>query len=179
MRTLESLVTKFCQGGLNGTIHPSFVTYASTLFPEHSYKDDSCIEATAHYLVEYNQVLLKAYSNGLIDEMYRIEETSPCDVAKMAGLFDKDTTVYPPNYDMIAMLCQGFDTSSAANQVMESTKHKVNEGQVSLTWEDLKGGMHGSQRKKGDTAVESSVRSLTKKLGYDPSQDYNTDAEFV
>jgi len=177
MRTLESLVTKFCQKGLNGTIHPSFVTYASALFPEHNYTEDSCIEATAHYLVEYNQVLLKAYSKGLIDEMYRVEETSPCDVAHMAGLFELESAVYAPNHEKVVMLCE--DKMSAPNQVMESTKHKVNVGQVSLNWDDLRGGLHGSNRTEGDREIEMAVRGLAKKLGYDPNQDYAADAEFI
>lgn len=176
MRTIESLVTKFCQGGLNGTIHSSFVTYASVLFPDHSFENDSCIEATAYYVVEYNQAMIKAQSEGFIDNMYRIEETSPCDVARMAGLFDRETTVYEPNYDKVEVLCK--DPTATPNQVMKSIKHKVNVGQVILKWEDLKGGIHGSERKKGDTSVESSIRDLTKKLGYDPSQDYTTDTEF-
>ena len=167
MRTLESLVTKFCKGSLNGTIHPAFVTYATALFPDHDFEDDSCIEATAYYLVEYNLILVDAYSKGLIAEMYRIEETSPCDVARMAGLMDPATTVFAPNFEKIAHICD--DELSAANQVMESTKHKVNIGQVSLKWEDLRGGMHESRRPEGDTTVEKSIRSLIKRLGYDPN----------
>lgn len=175
MRTLESLVTKFCQGGLNGTVHPSFLTYASALFPR-DYEDDSCIEAISSYLMNYNQVLIKAYSKGLIEDMYRIEETSPCSVAHLSGLMDHDKTVYPPNYDKVAALCG--DTMSAANQFMESTRHKVNLGQVSLKWDDLHGGTHGSHRAEGDTALEKSMRVLTKKLGYDENQEYATDSEF-
>ena len=175
MKTLESLVTKFCKGGLNGTIHPSFVTYASALFPDHDYEQDSCIEATAHYLLEYNQVLMKAYSNGLINEMYRVEETSPCEVARMAGLSERESTVFAPNFDKVALLCQ--DSTSAANQVMESSKHKVNIGHVNLRWEDLRGGMHGSNRTEGDRAVENAVRGLTKILGYDVQ--YAGDSELL
>lgn len=171
MHVISSLVTKFCQGGLNGTMHSSFTTYAKALFP-HTYMDNtahySCIEAASHYILEYNTALLKAHDAGLISQVYRIEETSPCDVARMAGLFDEKTTVYPPNFNKIDIICNNAD-NSAANQVMESTKHKVNLGQVSLTWKDLHGGMHGSTRPKGEKSLEKSIRALFQTLGYDPN----------
>ena len=86
MHTISSLVTKFCVGGMNGTIHSSFLPFASALFPFHNFTNDSCIEAMGTFVVEYNTALLKAKDAGLVTEMYRVEETSACQVAHLAGL---------------------------------------------------------------------------------------------
>ena len=119
-------------------------------------------------MTEYDQAMIKAHKKGLIADIFRIEETTPCDVARMTGLMDPATTVYAPNHDRVVNLCD--DSASAANQLMQSTKHKVNVGLLSLKWEDLRGGVHGSQRSKGDKTVERQIRDLTKTLGYDPNQ---------
>lgn len=172
LRNMESLVTQFCEGGLNGTIHPTFVTYASALFPSHDYGSDSCIEATAHYILNYNLAMLKARSKGLIANMFRIEETSPCEVARLVGLMEPATTVYAPNSPSIAAICE--HPTSPANQVMkvpEVPKNKRNIEVLSLKWEDLRGGLHGSRRSEGDKTVERQVRELTKTLGYNPDQE--------
>ena len=148
MHTISSLVTKFCVGGINGTIHSSFLPYASALFSFHNFTHDSCIEAMGTFVVEYNTAMLKARDAGLIADFYRIEETSACQVAHLAGLDREETTVYPPNYKRVARICN--NDLEYANRVMESTRHLVNQGQVTLTWEDLRGGgMHGSASTKG------------------------------
>jgi hypothetical protein len=172
LRNMESLVTQFCEGGLNGTIHPTFVAYASALFPSHDYGNDSCIEATAHYVLDYNQAMLKARSKGLIADVFRIEETSPCEVATLVGLMEPATTVYAPNSPRIAAICE--DPICPENQVMQVHKvpqNKRNTELLSLKWEDLHGGLHGSRRSEGDTTVERQIRELTKTLGYNPDQE--------
>lgn len=182
LRTIESLVAKFCRGGLNGTIHPSFTMFSSVLFPGSDLKEASCIEAAASYVVDYNLALIEAREKGLVSDMYQIEETSPCDVARMAGLLEKEKVLYAPHYERIVRLCDivfASDASNRAQQVMISTKHKINVGLVGLDWDDLQGGKHGSQRPEGDTALVDRVRNLMVSLGYDPNEaSENDSAEF-
>ena len=45
LRTVESLVTKFCIGGVKGKVQPSFLAFAGDLFPQHNFLEMSCIEA--------------------------------------------------------------------------------------------------------------------------------------
>lgn len=180
LRTMESLVTQFCDGGLNGTVHPAFVTYASMLFPDHDYQDDSCIEASANYVLNYYRAMLQARSKGLIADMYRVEETSPCEVARLAGLTEPSTTVYAPHVPRIVEICG--DRTSVANQVMEVAsvpRNKLNSKLVSLDWKDLRGGLQGSRRSEGDTTVERQIRELTTTLGYITEQEYTADADFL
>ena len=171
MRSLESLVVKFCVGGLQGSVADSFLIYASALFPSHNFYEDSCIEATGHFLVEYQTAMIEARKRGEIAGFYRIEDVSACDVADMAGLLDSNTTIYAPNYNKISHICDENNTESPARKVVEQTENKVNTGIVKLGWKDLRGGAHGSMKKGGDTTLEKQIRTLFKEFGYDESKE--------
>jgi hypothetical protein len=171
MRSLESLVVKFCIGGLQGSVADSFLIYASALFPSHNFYEDSCIEATASFLVEYQSAMIEARKRGEIARFYRIEDVSACDVADMAGLLDPNTTVYSSNYNKISHICDESNTGSPARKVVEQSENKVNTGIVRLGWKDLRGGAHGSMKKDGDTTLEKRFRNLFKEFGYDESNE--------
>uniref|UniRef100_A0A6T7K8R2 Sulfotransferase domain-containing protein n=1 Tax=Attheya septentrionalis TaxID=420275 RepID=A0A6T7K8R2_9STRA len=176
MRTIESLVTKFCHGeglGVEGDVQNIFLRFSNALFPEHNFTSDTCIEAAGEFVVEYSSAMIAARERGEIDGFYKIEESSICEVAGMAGLSDPKTTVYPPNYEKVKEACDADDIYGNDNvmTVIEQTENRINLDLVSLTWEDLKGGMHGSQRKQGDASLEKAVRKLFKEFGYDPSKE--------
>lgn len=173
MRNLESLVVKFCIDGVNGTVQPDFAKYTKALFPPEDGRKwnldtTSCIETAAYFLHSYNTAMLDAVERGEIDDMYRIEDASPCDVARMAGLLEESTTAYSPNHDTAKKRCDA-DKHHVAQDRMKPTKNKINKGQVQLGWSDLRGGKHGSHRKDGDRQVELMMRSLFELLGYDSS----------
>eukprot|EP01082_Thalassiosira_pseudonana_P007919 g6705.t1 g6705 contig23:1061029-1062153(-) len=126
MRTLESLVVKFCVGGLEGSIADKFLTYASALFPQHDFVQDSCIEAAGYFLVMYQEAMIDARARGEISSFYRIEESSACDVAELAGLTSSDTTVYQPNYSKIKRMCDEGNALSPARKVVKQQMNKVN-----------------------------------------------------
>jgi hypothetical protein len=119
--------------------------------------------------------MMGARERGKIFATYRIEETSPCQVAELAGFTDKKTTVYAPNYDKIREICGDPDDNEEedelfrhpAKNVMSSTKHKINVGLVDLEFEDLRGGIHGSNRSTDNRELEVAIRDLTGRLGYD------------
>lgn len=167
IKTLESLVVKFCVGGLEGIVAGPFLTYASALFPSHDFSADSCIEATGTFMVMYLEAMVDARLRGDIDDFYRIEKSSACDVAAAAGLLSANTTVYEPNHIRIERLCDKDNKKSAAQKIVEKKLNKVNKNQVQLGWMDLRGGMHGSTRKKGDRILEGRVRNMFLALKYD------------
>lgn len=169
MRSLESLVVKFCIGGLQGSVADSFLIYASALFPSHNFYEDSCIEAAGHFLVQYQNTMIEARKRGEIAGFYRIEDVSACNVAALAGLLDPNTTVYKPNSVYIANICDENNADSPARHVVERRENKVNADTVRLGWKDLRGGAHGSMKKTGDTQLEKLIRALFKALGYDES----------
>ncbi|CAB9522208.1 expressed unknown protein [Seminavis robusta] len=169
LRTIESLVVKFCQGGLDGDVSPSFQKFRQALFPGRHYSPDhSCIEAAAHYVLAYHHALLTAQAFSLIDAMFQVESSSPCDMARLAGFIATDQeaadVVYPPNAEKVTRICA---TNENARAIMTPKTNKINVGLVSLQWEDLRGGKHGSVRETGDTSLEVEVRALVQKLGYE------------
>jgi hypothetical protein len=167
VQTIESLVAKFCSGGLNGTVHNSFIRYATFFFPRHNFSSYSCVEAAAYFAIDYNQALLDARAAGVIDAMYQVESTSPCEIARLAGMADPSTLVYPPNFGKVASSCSPSTVAyHDAKQNMTSVVHRVNKDYVRLNWTDFAGGVHGSQRSNGDKSLEKLVRKMVKKLGY-------------
>jgi len=77
-----------------------------------------CVNQFIDYVTEYyNTVLDKstnsaAVSSSDIVKTYKIEETSPCEVAELAGLFDADTSVHLPNHEKVKRKCTSLSDSS-------------------------------------------------------------------
>jgi len=170
VHNIESLITKFCVGGLEGSVQEPFVKYASALFPTHDFANDSCIDAVSYFVVMYLEAMVKAREKGHIDSFYKIEDSSACEVADAAGLTQLSTTVYEPNHERIRKLCNDSDVRSAAKNVVEQNKNKVNKGQVSLAWDDFLGGRHGSKRKDGDHELVQRLKKLFAAFSYDPTK---------
>lgn len=166
MKTLESLVVKYCIGGLGGVVAAPFLTYASAMFPIHDFYADSCIEAVGSFMVMYQESMIEAMRRGDIDAFFRIEESSACDVAEAAGLLASNTTVYEPNHIRINRLCNESDEESSAQKTVEQKLNKVNKDQVKLGWKDLRGGMHGSRREEGDRTLERQIKNLFRAFKY-------------
>ena len=165
LRTMESLVTKFCIGGLSGKTQPSFVKFAGALFPQHDFAGMSCVEAAGYYVVEYCHAMLTAMENGAISARYKVEEASPCLIAKLAGFGDPKTAIYPAHTKRLQAICESPNLHSA-KEPMLSTKFAVNKGQLTLDWDDLLGDKHGSTRKQGDSKLRDLVKNLCQQLDY-------------
>ena len=112
-----------------------------------------------YFLVEYQTALIEARKRDEIKAFYRIEDSSACDVAKLAGFMNSETALYAPNQVRIAEKCG--NSSSNARTVIEEK-----ENSLKLGWKDLHGGMHGSMKKEGDKDLEKKVRVLFHEFGY-------------
>jgi hypothetical protein len=134
------------------------------MFPTHDFYADSCIEATGTFLVMYLEAMMEARHRGDIAAFYQIEQSSVCDVAKVAGLLSADTTVYGPNHVRISQLCDEDSSNSAAHQIV--ALNKIDDKTLALGWEDLRGGLHGSKRIQGDGELESRLKNMFVALGY-------------
>ncbi|EJK75571.1 hypothetical protein THAOC_02702 [Thalassiosira oceanica] len=170
VHNIESLITKFCVGGLEGSVQEPFVKYASALFPTHDFANDSCIDAVSYFVVMYLEAMVKAREKGHIDNFYRVEDSSACAVVDAAGLTQLSTTVYEPNYEHVSKLCNESDVRSAAQNVVGQDRNKVNKGQVALAWDDFLGGRHGSKRKDGDHELVQRLKRLFAAFSYDPTK---------
>ncbi|GAX23153.1 hypothetical protein FisN_33Lu049 [Fistulifera solaris] len=124
LRTMESLTAKFCNGK---SVHPSLVTFVEALFPSKQ-KPNTCLEWVAYYVLEYSQAMLLAHQRGDIVHWYRVEETSPCQVAALAGFLNDSSTV-----PQVAQKCRD---NELLQQPMISTQYKINQN-VTLTMSDF------------------------------------------
>lgn len=168
MHTLEDLVATHCVGGMEGVAAEPFLVYASALFPGHDFRVDSCIEATGTFMVSYLEAMIEARLRGDIDAFYRIEKSSACDVAEAAGLTSADSTVYGPNRVRISRLCDGGDNEASPSRTILGTKlNEANVNHLKLGWNDLRGGMHGSTREKGDMTLQGQVKKMFVAFMYD------------
>ena len=87
-RTMESLAAKFCQRQ-DAPPHADFVAVAAALWPEkrlEAWRAAKCFDAVGWYAAYYVRDMLDARDAGEIDGVYRVEETTPCAVARRAGL---------------------------------------------------------------------------------------------
>lgn len=169
LEVIQSLVAKFCENGLEGTVQASFVKFSGALFPEYEFDKMSCIEAAGFYLVAYNQAMLKAAGAGLIDARFQVETTSPCQVVELAGFFHAAKVVYKPHQVRLTELCK----DRKHNQPMTPTVASANPNQVRLEWGDLKGGVSGNRR--SDNVLLQLVRNMTAELGYNDGLDVEHD----
>jgi hypothetical protein len=174
MRTLEALTVEYCPEGLDGPAKDSFLTYASAIFPNLDFADYSCLETAGYFLVEYQNAMIRARKRGDIDAFYRIEDSSPCDVARLAGLLELSTTIYPPHFRQIQGLCATDDesiTSLPKPAVEAQTTVKQKEAAKTLGWKDLRGAMHGSKRKPNNKDLEHKFREMFHAFGYDEAEE--------
>ncbi len=158
-----------------------FLVYARAMFSNrHDFGRYSCIESVGYFLVEYQNVMREATKRGEIAGFYRIEDSSACDVAEMAGFLDEDRVVYGPNREKIKKICGSGDGDDhndesrsflvPAKRVVEQKENRLNEGMVKLGWKDLRGGVHASRKNVGDRDLEMKVRGLFRAFGYDEKQ---------
>ena len=176
LTTVASLVTKFCMRGLAGEVQRPFVVVASALFPQHDFSQLSCIEAMGYYVYEYNQAMRTAVHTGTIDTRFPVEGATACQVATLAGFFERSEAGYPQQiHDHLVPICRRDDDEDRANTASNihaahrpivSTKNRYNQGQLSLDWDDLLGGRHGSHKTDGDRDLQQRLQHLTQELGY-------------
>lgn len=162
LRTVESLVAKFCVGGVDGQLNPSFMKFMLPIFTSLS-EHDSCIEAATKYVLEYTLAMIDARKKGLIAGMYQIETATPCDIVEMAGLTTPKDVVYGPNLEKITSICsQPFHKAKYSIKPTVNKKKKV---RIALEWSDLRGGVHRSNRTDDD--LGDALKALTLELGYE------------
>ena len=133
--------------------------------------------------MDYHKAMLRAKQAGLIHATYRVEDTSPCQVAEMAGWMEEEeatteeiTAIWRPSRKVVQAKCQGTNNNNNGSTMrnpqapMTSTSYKVNRGAVSLMYANFT--VNDACRALWDELVD-----LTDELGY-PSllvQDDTTD----
>mmetsp|Transcript_12607 Transcript_12607/g.29046 ORF Transcript_12607/g.29046 Transcript_12607/m.29046 type:complete len:344 (-) Transcript_12607:914-1945(-) len=114
LRTAESLAVKFCEKGTGGARfgapHEHLGAFLSALFPsreESTWRELSCEETVGWYWAEYTEAMLRAVDGGLIDAVYKVEDLSPCQVARLAGFTEGSgsAVVHAPSIEAVVSRC--------------------------------------------------------------------------
>jgi hypothetical protein len=115
------------------------------------------------YVVRYNRALLAARRKGLISSMYRYEDSTACDVARLGGFADPGAVVYRPNLAKVEARC-GSDAAvpSDPQKPLPSLAPGAGKGRKhpELAWADYE--------RAGGSKLVRALRELCKDMGYDP-----------
>lgn len=160
---VESLLAKFCknnetgEASFNGTMQADWVKFMNILFEGrgHDFARYSCIEAVATYVIEYNNIMLRARDQNLIDGIYKVETTSPCEIAESAGFYSNP--VYKPNSFWLMNKCS---PTSYGSRPMGATTNQINKGRIRLDWSEYE-----------KHALKHEMQKLMQSLDYDPNKE--------
>lgn len=109
LRTIEALNASICP---YPKVKNSFLTVVKGFFPTRDWTSLSCLNSMAWYTIDFHMLLLKAREEGLIHGIFQIENTSPCEVATLAGFRDPQVSLYAPNVELTAHLCRNDDVDT-------------------------------------------------------------------
>jgi hypothetical protein len=140
-----------------------YVRMIQALFPHRNFTEYSCIQAAGYYVLEYHKAMLKAVKEGLIQQSYPVEETTPCQVASMAGFDGFGSAVWEGSKENFVKACSDPQDGSSGHQPMISTEYKINDGRIRLTKTDF-----------DDPKLYNELLDLTKTLGYSV-KDFGSD----
>jgi hypothetical protein len=123
LRVIESLGVKFCTAA-DAPLNPVLGRLLAALWPDYREQLEAgpCVAALGWYWALYHEALLPALDAGLLG-WYRLEGSSPCEVARRAG-FDR-ASVHPPAAAAFARACEGSASSQAARR-----SNRRNRGQL-------------------------------------------------
>jgi hypothetical protein len=167
LRTIEALNASVCP---NPQLKDSFMAVVRGFFPERDWKSMSCLNAMAWYTVDFHMLLIQAREEGTIHGMFQIENTSPCEVAALAGFQDPESSLYAPNVEKTTRLCRNDDVDrgnlDAMSQDLFAKVKTTNKG------DDIPGLTPVSLHElAGDNRLAKDVQNLITLLGYDKEGD--------
>ena len=154
LRTLESLVAKFCldSSGDLDRVHPYLPVFAKFLFPASPLEIGSrdCLQVVGWYYVHYVEAMLSAMDAGAIDAILPVERSKPCDVARLAGFLNASLAVDGVGAIRSAQAACGPDPAAPRKSLFQTVydfvfgqdgekpvKNRRNKGRVRLDYSDL------------------------------------------
>eukprot|EP00512_Aurantiochytrium_limacinum_P013417 CAMPEP_0171568922 /NCGR_PEP_ID=MMETSP0961-20121227/2050_1 /TAXON_ID=87120 /ORGANISM="Aurantiochytrium limacinum, Strain ATCCMYA-1381" /LENGTH=407 /DNA_ID=CAMNT_0012123139 /DNA_START=15 /DNA_END=1238 /DNA_ORIENTATION=- len=156
INTVASLVVKYCTDAKPGTLpHPLKMATLDGIMADMNWQDmrGGCKEVFGWYWVEYNRRVLAAFNNEVSPSFtwFRVEDTSACEVAKLAGFLSPipggNDLTYGPTRDNARKACTGkveliSDSDSAQHAKPAKIRshgdvNRGNKGYLNLTWSDF------------------------------------------
>lgn len=170
LKTVASLVVKYCTHDKRGSLpHPDVLSMLQAFYPDIAWEKmkGGCKEVFAHYWLQFYGALHPS-RNEFVTGYYRVEDTDPCTVLKMAGFMDASSGAYAPTVERVQQKCVDFfakksdvlqNLNEAAGRPDKSVtqRNEVNKGRVTVTIQDLQ---------RIDEKLLESVQDLAKKYGY-------------
>ena len=175
MRTVESLVMKFCESlDAEKPQSEAFSRLLAALFPDQREWGPSCVTAMGWYVLRYMEAMVDARDAGVLHGIYQIETTDACGVAELARVIGEDA--HPLRQSTAVKVASACDTRSSSTS---SSSHSVdddkpvslranrrNKGRISLAYESLRYLLdQGGEEKDAD--LEDRMRQLASVLGYE------------
>ena len=156
LRTLESLVSKFCLDSTGGLehVHPYLALFTNAFFPTSpvSIGSRGCLEVVGWYYILWSEALLRAHDAGAIHSVISVERSDACGIARAGGFMNATAAIFAGSREKATRACQdGTATEGKRKQV----KNRRNRGRVELGFGDLWSKEH-----------EMRVRALAQRLGY-------------
>lgn len=133
-KIISSLAAKYCfnDGLLDDTVYPLTLQRLLVAMGLVTFSDPPapCAAQMMEYVVNYyNKILDNAASSASNVTVYSIEETTPCQITKLAGLDNVERTLYLPNHHRHIEVCEGNEKTKDTTR---STSNVINKGRVSI-----------------------------------------------
>ena len=193
--TVEALNRTYCT---IEKIEQSFLNIISGFFPHRDWLNmPSCLEAVSWYTLDFESTMLKARKNGdVVDAMFKLESTSPCEVAAMAGFTDPTNALYTPHMDRLTNIChltENMDNTDNHDEVDKKTEAKADQAtskhafvprvpkslqKERLTWEKLEDELKEKQTMAKNIDLVQLLKKLADEMGYG-EDSYDEAAEFI
>lgn len=150
-KIVKSLVAKYCWKVDVGVVKTAPRTLQWLLhIMGWANKDDHCAIQMVDYVQNYYNTILDQGGDHL--QVYKVEMTTLCQIARMAGYDDDSTAVHKPNTERIKSICSQRDDS-----FIPKNSNVINKGRVSSS--DL-------LQIVDETRIEQ-MRMLYSRLAYD------------
>ncbi|KAG8464785.1 hypothetical protein KFE25_010153 [Diacronema lutheri] len=151
LRTMESLVVKFCRNETAPVSH-ALALFAAALWPAHAWAADSCLPVVGWYVTLYYEAMMAAVDARKIDGVYKAEAVGVCDVARMGGF---GSAAYPPARQLYAEVCA---SPGGGQGLADGARNARNHGRVRIDMENLTA---------IDRELATRVLALGARMGYD------------
>jgi hypothetical protein len=134
-KIITSLAAKYCfnDGTIDNTIYPDSLQWLliAVGLISSSNPPAPCAFQMMQYVVNYYNTILDNASSSTSDIIvYSIEETTPCQISKLAGLDDPENALYLPNHDRYNEVCG--EQNEKTKDINRSRSNAINKGRVSI-----------------------------------------------
>jgi hypothetical protein len=150
---------KFCESA-NSSLNPEIGHIFAALWPADSDKfssESGCLRAVAWYWTLMHESLIEALESGALHGWYRVEGSSACGIARLAGFDRPETAIYQPAVAQYQEHCISNPLPKKPRTVNERNRGKLH--------------VQPSLLDALDSELGQRMRALTLRFGYSYEND--------